>query len=567
MEEFRQKIADLLIDRLPELSKGDILDDIEIPPDKSLGDFAFPCFKLAKIYKQNPAQIATNVVDEINENEFFEKIEATGPYINFKSNLTLLSSKTLQKIQKQKEQYGYDDEGNGKTVVIDFSSPNIAKPFGFGHLRSTVIGNALSNIYDRLGYNVERINHLGDWGTQFGNLIAAYTKWGEKEKLREDPIDYLYELYVKFHEETENDLELKDEGRKWFRKLEESDETAVKLWKWFKDLSLQEFERIYKKLGVSFDSYKGEAFYDDKLEDTVERIQQSGITSYSEGALIVDLSAENLPPCLIKKKDGATLYVTRDLSAAMYRFEKYKFHKALYVVGVDQELHFKQMFKVLDKMGYEWANNLEHIQFGLIKFQDGKMSTRRGNLVFLEDVLKKAQSLALDIIKEKNPDLENKEEVAEMVGVGAIIFGDLSNDRIKEVTFDWERILDFNGETAPYLQYTHARICSILQKAGIALEYNEKHIEQIQSEYEKNVIQLLASYPDALKRARNVNKPHIVARYLLELAREFNRFYNNCPILNENEEVKNARLIIIDSVRQVIVNGLAIMGIKAPKQM
>ncbi|ACB84834.1 arginine--tRNA ligase [Natranaerobius thermophilus] len=566
MEIFRQKIAELLLEETG-LDLEDIKENVEVPPDRNLGDFAFPCFKLAKIKKKNPAQIASEIVENIEAGEYFSAIEATGPYINFTCNLEKLNQDTLERIYTQGRGYGKSSEGDGKTVVIDFSSPNIAKPFGFGHLRSTVIGNSLANVYETLGYNVERINHLGDWGTQFGNLIAAYLKWGNEQELEKDPIEYLYDLYVKFHEEMEEDPSLKDEGREWFRKLEEGDETAEKLWEWFREMSLKDFERIYRKLGVKFDSNKGEAFYNDKLEDTIETIKDSGIATYSQGALIVDLNEENLPPCLLKKQDGATLYITRDLTAAFYRYENYQFDKALYVVGADQELHFNQMFNVLKKMGCDWAENMEHVPFGLIRFQDRKMSTRKGNMVYLEDVLEKAKQLALETIREKNPELDNQEDIAEMVGVGAVIFGDLSNDRVKEVNFDWDKILDFNGETAPYLQYTHARICSVLKKADITPEYDKDIVKHLQSDYEKNVIQLLAGFTDALKRTRDANKPHILARYLLDLGREFNRFYNHCPILNETEEVKQARLILIDAVRQVLANGLGIMGIKAPEAM
>ncbi len=566
MEKFKSRIASLLAEKV-NLSKAEIYHDIEIPPDPGLGDFAFPCFKLAKELRQNPAAIAGDLVEQIGEDQFFSHIQAQGPYINFTCNLQTLNEITLGEVLDKKDKYGEKEEGRGKTVIIDFSSPNIAKPFGFGHLRSTVIGNTLANIYEALGYQVVRINHLGDWGTQFGNLIAAYLRWGEPEKVDQDPIDYLYELYVKFHEKAEVQPELKEEGRQWFKRLEEGDETATNLWKWFKELSLREFERVYDKLGVKFDSYRGEAFYNDRLEMTVEKIKSAGIASYSEGALVVDLSEFDLPLCLIKKKDGATLYITRDISAAIFRQENYQFHKALYVVGADQELHFQQMFSVLDKMGYSWAEKMEHVAFGLVRFQHGKMSTRKGNLVFLEDVLDKAEELAYDIIEEKNPTLENKSEVAEMVGVGAIIFGDLSNDRVKDINFDWEKILDFNGETAPYLQYTHARICSILRKSNQKPVFKPELMGHLTSSYERNVVLKLAGFSDSISRAKQQNKPHILARYLLELARDFNKFYNQCPILSEEKNLQTARLLLIESVRQVLKNGLGMMGISAPHAM
>ncbi|UMZ73180.1 arginine--tRNA ligase [Natranaerofaba carboxydovora] len=565
MRIFKEELINRLVE-LVELSSEEISELLEIPPDPEMGDLAFPCFKLAKVRKKNPAEIASDLENSFEKDDYFAEIKAAGPYLNFLFNKEKLAELTINQVMNQGEDYGNSDEGRGRTVVIDFSSPNIAKPFGIGHLRSTVIGNALYNIYEKLGYNVIGINHLGDWGTQFGKLISAYLKWGDEEELNKDPIDYLYKLYTRYHQEEENSEELEEEGREWFRKLEAGDDEASRLWEKFRSLSLDEFKRIYDRLGVSFDSYRGEAYYNKYLDETIEKIVKSGIARESEGALVVDIDdEEDMPPCLLRKRDGATLYATRDICAAIKRYEEYKFEKCLYVVGDDQKLHFKQVFGVLDKMGYDFASSCEHIAFGLIRFKEGKMSTRMGNIIFLEDVLDKAKTLALDVIKEKNPDLENKEEVSEMVGVGAVIFGDLSNDRIKEVTFDWNKILDFNGETAPYLQYTHARICSILRKAKE--DYNLESIKLLTGDYEQEVIKKIAGFEDILKRTRELNKPHILARYLLDLAKVYNRFYNKCPILNETADVKMARLALCDCVRQVLKNGLSLMGIKTPDAM
>ncbi len=565
MKLFKEELENKLSQAV-ELGSEEIEELLEVPPEPDMGDLAFPCFKLAKIKNKSPADIALDLERDINalKSEYFEAVKAVGPYLNVFFSKEKLAEVTIKKVIDEGERYGSSDEGEGKTVVIDFSSPNIAKPFGVGHLRSTVIGNALYNIYEKLGYEVIGINHLGDWGTQFGKLISAYLKWGDEEKLNEDPIDYLYSLYTRYHQEEEYSPELEEEGREWFRRLENNDDKAVSLWEKFRELSIEEFKRIYERLGVSFDSYRGEAYYNKYLDETISEIEKSEVSRYSEGALVVDLG-EEIPPCLLKKRDGATLYATRDICAAIKRYEEYQFDKCLYVVGDDQKLHFRQVFETLEKLGYEFAPLCEHIPFGLIRFKDGKMSTRAGNIIFLEDVLDKASALALEIIKEKNPNLENKEEISEMVGVGAIIFGDLSNDRVKEVTFDWEKILDFNGETAPYLQYTHARICSVLKRAE--KDRVTKNLNILTGEYEQEVIKKLANYEENIRRARELNKPHILARYLLDLARVYNRFYNKCPILNEKEDIKEARLALCEGVRQVLKDGLSIMGIKAPKAM
>jgi arginyl-tRNA synthetase len=564
MQTFRDEITNLLSEILS-LDRQQVEDDLETPPNPELGDFAFPCFKLAKQLKNAPAKIAADLAEKLPAGELFERVEARGPYINFFSSRKKLAELTLAAVLEEETRYGRLPMGDGKTVVIDFSAPNIAKPFGVGHLRSTVIGNSLYRIFKTLGYRSVGINHLGDWGTQFGKLIVAYLTWGEDERLAEDPITYLYELYVKFHREAEANPSLEEEARAWFKRLEDGDKQAYKLWQRFRDLSLTEFKRVYAILNVSFDSYQGESFYNEMLDDTVNAVEEQGLASLSEGALIVGLEQDGMPPCLLRKQDGATLYATRDLCAAIYRQQMYQFDQMLYVVGADQALHFQQVFTVLKKMGHGWAQNCFHIPFGLIRFKEGKMSTRQGTLVFLDDVLDRATELAGQIIREKNPSLENKAEVARQVGVGAVIFGDLSNDRVKDIEFDWEKILDFSGETAPYIQYSHARICSILRKAGGRSDSFDAGL--LVSEEEQVVIRSLARFSDAIVRAAETYKPSIVARYLIDLARDFNKFYHQCPVIQAEENLRDARLALIDAVRQVLVNGLWLLGIEAPKEM
>lgn len=563
MHRFQEQ-AILLLSKHLKQEPEQIAGDLETPPNPEMGDFAFPCFKLAKIQKNSPAKIAQSLADTLDPGEFFEKIEARGPYLNFFCNKEKLAEQTITSVLGERQNYGRLETGQGKTVVIDFSAPNIAKPFGIGHLRSTVIGHALYRIFHALGYRCVGINHLGDWGTQFGKLISAFLQWGDGERLNSDPINYLYELYVRFHREAESRPELEDDARTWFKKLEDGDETAQKLWLRFRELSLAEFMRVYKLLGVDFDSYQGESFYNEMLDDTVDMVKEKGLTKLSEGALVVELEDEDMPPCLLRKQDGATLYATRDLCAAIYRWQMYKFDKLLYVVGADQKLHFQQVFAVLKKMGYDWSERCVHVPFGLIRFKDGKMSTRQGTLVFLEDVLNRAVELADSIIREKNPGLVNKEEVARQVGIGAIIFGDLANDRIKDIEFDWDKILDFSGETAPYIQYSHARICSILRKTDA---YDNYDARLLVNEEEQQLIRSLARFPETISRAAEVYKPSVLARYLVDLAKDFNRFYHQCPVLQADEETKKARLALIDSVRQVLENGLYILGIAAPKEM
>ncbi|HAA38419.1 MAG TPA: arginine--tRNA ligase [Firmicutes bacterium] len=564
MQTFREEVIRLLLPHVP-LEEQQISEDLETPPNPALGDFAFPCFKLAKEKRQAPPKIAAELVASLAGSELFERVEAKGPYINFYCNRKMLARLTVEKVLSEKGAYGQQQIGAGQNIVIDFSAPNIAKPFGVGHLRSTVIGHSLYRLYEALGYRCIGINHLGDWGTQFGKLIVAYLKWGNEERLQTDPINYLYELYVRFHQEAELDPQLDEEARSWFKKLEDGDQQARELWQRFRSLSLTEFKRIYQILDVEFDSYSGESFYNEMLDETIALVAEKDLASESEGALVVDLSEEGMPPCLLRKQDGATLYATRDLCAAIYRQQKYNFAQMLYVVGADQALHFRQLFAVLRKMGYAWADKCVHVPFGLIRYKDGKMSTRQGTLIFLEDVLQRATELAAKIIEEKNPGLVNKGEVARQVGIGAVIFGDLSNDRIKNIEFDWDKVLDFSGETAPYVQYAHARICSILRKA--ADWPGDYDASLLTTDEEQAVVGMLARFADTIKRAATTYKPSVMARYVVDLAAEFNRFYHQCPVLTAEGPLRNARLALIDAVRQVLVNGLYLLGIAAPEEM
>ncbi len=564
MDIFRKKVAELLVEPTG-LSQAEVSNLLEVPPQPEMGDFAFPCFRLAQKFRKSPAAIATDLMGKLDDNTLFERVSSDGPYLNLVIARSLLAMEILTKIHQDKDNFGSSDQGKGKTVVIDFSSPNIAKPFSVGHLRSTVIGHSLYRLYSNLGYKVVGINHLGDWGTQFGKLITAFKKWGQAEELQDDPIGHFFHLYVRFHAEAEKNSQLEEEARFWFRELEKGNEEALLLWQEFRDLSLREFKRIYDFLGIKFDNYQGESFYNERLTETIAEIKSTGITRESQGALIVDVGAD-MPPCLLQKTDGATLYATRDISAALYRYEKYKFARLLYVVGSDQILHFKQFFKVLQLMGRNWSPLCHHIPFGMVRFKEGKMSTRKGRVVLLEEVLNKAVELAQEIIREKNPTLENKEQVARQVGIGAVIFGDLSNDRSKDILFDWKKILDFSGETAPYIQYSHARICSILRQEPLPIELSIKG-ELYTAAEEKVLLLTLGRFPAAVTKAVETNKPSVLARYLLILARDFNHFYHNCPVLKAAEENRLGRLLLIDAVRLVLKKGLYLLGIEAPEEM
>ncbi|MBI4448134.1 arginine--tRNA ligase [Candidatus Woesearchaeota archaeon] len=562
---FKQEVIKLIKNQLKSVDAESLL---EIPPKKELGDYSFPCFSLAKELKKNPNDIAKELTKKIKPTPLIKQIQQVGPYINFFINPTKIAETTITEALKKKGSYGATNEGKGKTVVIDFSSPNIAKPFGIAHLRSTAIGNSISKIYQHLGYNCIGINHLGDWGTQFGKLIVAYKKWGDQKTLEKDPIRHLFNLYVKFHEEAKQKPELEDEAREWFKKIELKDKEAQKLWKKFSELSLKEFKKIYSLMNIKFDEYTGESFYAPLWEEAVKEAEKKGITEISDEALIVNLEKYSLPPCILRKKDGSTLYATRDIAAAKYRYQKYRFYKMIYVVDHRQSLHFQQLFKVLELMGYEWAKNCEHVPFGLMRFPEGTMSTRKGKIIFFEEVIEKAKQLVKEVINKKNPQLKNKEEVAEAVALGAIIFWDLSNDRMRNISFDWEKVLDFEGETGPYVQYTYARADSIIRKANEKLDPQKINFEKLTRIEELNLIKTLAGFTEAVKEAKNHNKPSIIARYLLDLAQNFNEFYHKCPCISEkDEEIRRARISLVEAAKQGMEIALSLLGIKALPEM
>jgi len=564
MNPFKKEIAALLADVL-ETPEEAVQALLEFPPDPAMGDIALPCFRFSKERRQPPARIAQELAEQLSPQGSIAAIKSTGPYLNFFLDKNALAQTVIAEILGN-DAYGSSDEGSGRTIVIDFSSPNIAKPFGIGHLRSTVIGNAIRNLYEKLGYKVVAVNHLGDWGTQFGKLIVAYRKWGDEEKLAVAPIDHLFELYVKFHKEAQDNQKLSDDARQAFRMLEEGDEAVTELWKQFRALSLEAFDKIYGILGVRFDSYDGEAFYNDKLADFFKLIEEKKITTTSQDALIVDLKKYKMSPCLLRKKDEATLYATRDLAAAIYRKKTYDFSKCVYVVGSPQKLHFRQLFKVLELMGFAWHKDMVHVDFGQIRFRDEKMSTREGNVILLEEVLEKACSLVERIIKEKNPALEDRADVARIVGVGAVVFADLSSKRVRDCIFDWDEILSFEGETGPYVQYTYVRTCGILKKFARPVP-ETADTALLDSESEKRLASFLTQYPDAVRRAAAGYEPSLIAQYLLELSSLFNSFYHAEKVITEDAARTAARIQLVACVRWTTRDGLAILGIQTVEEM
>ena len=559
---FQTEIAEAIARQLS-LEPAEVEAAMTLPPDPTMGDLAYPCFKLAKVLRKNPAQIATDLAAALTGLPGVAEITTKGAYVNLTLDKTALATEVLSEVARNRDDFGRR-VANGKTVVIDYSSPNIAKPFHVGHLRSTVIGGALYRIYGYLGYHCVGINHLGDWGTQFGKLIVAYKKWGSREAVEKDGITELLRIYVKFHDEAEKDPSLDDEARAWFVKMQEKDPEALSLWQWFKDISMKEFERVYHMLGVTFDSYAGESFYNDKMEAVVDELKEKGLLKESQGAMIVDLEDAGMPPCLILRKDGGTLYATRDLAAAFYRKQTYHFDKCLYLTATDQILHFAQWFKVVEKMGYDWANQLVHVPFGLVSLPNGKLSTRKGNVVLMEDLLNQAVARTQAIIAEKNPDLPNKEEVAQQVGIGAVIFDDLYNGRKKEIVFDWDRMLNFDGETGPYVQYTHARTCSLLKKMPAPETCDFGLLTDPAS---VAVVKLLDAFPAKIEEAADKNEPFVISRHIVDLAQAFNKFYHDNPILSSEPAVRNARLFLTACVETVLRQGLWLLGIQAPEQM
>lgn len=546
-----------------ELTMDQIEQLLENPKSVDHGDVAFPSFSLAKIYRKAPQQIAAELAEKIDGTNF-EKIEVVGPYLNFFMNKEAVSQAVIGEVVKEKNNYGNSTFGNNGNVPIDMSSPNIAKPISMGHLRSTVIGNSIAFILEKIGYQPIRINHLGDWGTQFGKLIVAYKKWGSEEAVRQQPINELLRLYVQFHEEAEENPELEDEARAWFKKLEEGDQEANELWKWFRSESLKEFDKIYSMLEVEFDSYNGEAFYNDKMDEIVTLLEEKHLLTENQGAEIVDLTEYNLNPALIRKSDGATLYITRDLAAALYRKRTYDFAKSLYVVGNEQSNHFKQLKAVLKELGFDWSDDMEHIPFGLITQGGKKLSTRKGKIVLLEEVLNEAVTLAGNQINEKNPDLANREEVAKQVGVGAVIFHDLKNDRLNNFDFVLDEVVRFEGETGPYVQYTHARAMSILRKANFTPDATQRYALNDKDSWE--VVKLLQKFPETVMQAAEKYEPSVIAKHSIHLAQAFNKYYAHVRILDEDAQ-KEARLALVYAVATVLKEDLRLLGLHAPEEM
>ncbi|EGF13440.1 arginine--tRNA ligase [Streptococcus sanguinis] len=559
----KQLIAGELAKVIDSLDQDAILNLLEQPKSSELGDIAFPAFSLAKTERKAPQIIAADIAEKI-DTAHFDKVVATGPYVNFFLSKAEISGQVIKEVIKDGADYGQQSEGNNQNITIDLSSPNIAKPFSVGHLRSTVIGDALSNIFRKIGYNTIKINHLGDWGKQFGLLMVAYKKWGSQEAVEANPIDELLKLYVRINAEIENDPSLDEEGRLWFKKLEDGDQEATELWQWFRDESLTEFNRIYELLGVEFDSLNGEAFYNDKMDEGIQILEEKGLLQESKGASIVDLEDFNLPPAMIKKSDGATLYITRDIATAIYRARTYNFVKNVYVVGQEQANHFRQLKAVLKKMGFDWSDDMIHVDFGLVTKNRQKLSTRKGNIILLEPTLLEAISRAKSQIEAKNPDLENKEAVARAVGVGAVKFYDLKTDRRNGYDFDLEAMVSFEGETGPYIQYAYARIQSILRKANFQPDAAATYSLNDPESWE--IIKLLQDFGRVVKRAADNYEPSLIAKYAISLAQAFNKYYAHTRILDESPE-RDSRLALSYSTAVVLKEALRLLGVEAPEKM
>lgn len=563
---MKSKIVELISKHVEGLTPDDIEALIEIPPKPEMGDFSFPCFRLAKTMRKAPQMIATDIKEAIGAVDFIDEIQVLGAYVNFFINREIFVKSMVSAALK--DDFGSSMEGDGKTICIDYSSPNVAKNFHVGHLRTTIIGNSLYKIYSKLGYNVVRINHLGDWGTQFGKLIVAYKAWGSEDAVKKDGVAELMKLYVKFHDEAKNNPSLNDEARAWFVKMEQGDEEALKIWQWFKDISLIEYKRTYDLLGMDFDYYLGESFYRDKTDEVVNRLIEANLLTESEGAKIVDLEEYNMAPCLILKNDGSSIYATRDLAAIYYRKNTHNFVKCLYVTGQEQKLHFSQVFKVVELSGNEWAKDqLIHIPYGLVSLEGAKLSTRSGNIIYAEDILLEAISKIKEIIEEKNPGLPDKNETAKKIGVGAVLFNDLYNQRIKDVSFKWEKLLNFDGETGPYVQYTHARCSSILRKVDNFTPSEDIDYSVITDTESLDLLKEISRFPKIIFDASEKYEPSIVARFSVDVAQAFNKFYNANRINVEDEKIRNARVTLVYLTKKTIKDALLLLGIESPEQM
>lgn len=572
MINFKQKIASLLAEHVEGLSQEEMEKAIEIPQDGKMGDYAFPCFRLAKTMRKAPNMIASDLAAKLGGSELFAKVESVNAYVNMFLDRGTFTREVINAVAGEKDAFGSSTIGGGKCAIVEFSSPNIAKPFHIGHIRSTVIGNSIQKIYRFLGYDVVRINHLGDYGTQFGKMIAAYRRWGNREDVVNEPIKTLLSYYVKFHEESEKDPTLEDEARAVFTKLENGEREETELWQWFRDESLKEFDRVYKMLGIEFDSYAGESFYSDKMPRVLEELKEKGLLEDSQGAQIVDLEKYGLSPALITKSDGSSLYITRDIAAAIYRKEHYDFYRNIYVVASQQNLHFQQWIQIVELMGYDWARSCIHIPFGLVSLEEGTMSTRHGRVVFLEDVLNRAVEQTRQVIIEKNVNTECIEETAQVVGIGAVIFQELSNNRIKDYVFSWEKVLNFEGETGPYVQYTHARAASVLRNAGAEWDKAlaaaaEADMSYIGGDSAYELARLIYRFPQAVADAGEKYEPSVITRHIVDVAQCFNKFYHDEHILVENDKERQAKLLLTFAAKQTVKNGLDLLGIQSPERM
>ena len=562
---MKNKITDLLAAQIPELSREEISQMIEIPPKQDMGDYAFPCFKLAKLYRKAPPLIAGEILEKISQPSFLSEIRTVGAYLNFYIDKEQYAASLIDAFRSSPA-FGSSEIGKGKTICIDYSSPNVAKNFHIGHLRTTIIGNSLYHIFTKLGYRVVRINHLGDWGTQFGKLLVAYQKFGNQEAVEKNGIQELMDLYVKFHDEAENDESLNDLARAAFAGMEQGDPDALAVWEWFKDISLKEFLRIYDIMGIGFDSYAGESFYRDKTGGIVETLRKKGLLVESEGALVVPLDEYDMPPCIVAKKDGSSIYATRDLAAVLYRKATYDFEKCLYVTGQEQKLHFAQVFKVIELMGNDYAQDLVHIPYGLVRLKDGKISSRKGNVIFAEDLLNESINKTKAIIEEKNPNIPDKDKVAQIVGIGAILFNDLYNQRIKDVVFDWDKLLNFDGETGPYVQYTYARASSVLRKVGEPGS-DTINCKLLVDDASLGLLKEIERYPQVIREAADRYEPFLIARFSMDVAHAFNKFYQECQINCTDPELRCTRANVVKIVRYVLKDSLSLLGIDCPEQM